>query len=371
MKHKLPLKIASLGNMNICTVLRRVRRKDGVWCWETTDRIVAVKLSAFSPRSKHQQHFDGSKAKVAASASRLFNSDPLKEAAVLQFLGSYHSNILGCLDVLRDRDRLYTVMPWCEGGDLYGRFIGRGSNSSKSSKVMSEDEARVMFGQLLSGISHLQNKGVCHRNLSLENLVIDSKGHLKIIDFGMALRVPYSDAKNFNSITDVSEGSTRRLISRKYHQDGGNLTYLAPEILEQADFDGLAVDLWAAGIILFCWLVGATPFRFAHSSDLRFARISTGYLREMIRGLDINISDDACDLVQRMLYGDPAKRLSLSQIQNHVWVSTGAPVAAPSELIEPKVDDECFNSAASTPAHFLGSAELPPKHSPLRALMTT
>jgi serine/threonine protein kinase len=82
----------------------------------------------------------------------------------------------------------------------------------------------------------------------------------------------------------------------------------------------------------------------------------------MIRRLDIHISDDACDLLQRMLYREPAKRLSLSQIQDHIWVTAGA---------EQKKADECFNAVTPTTDHFLGSLELPQQPAPLRAVTTT
>jgi serine/threonine protein kinase len=328
--------------------------------------MVAVKVSSLRDLV-YSANWGSAKSKTMG-IPRHSKNDPLKEAAALQFLGSYHPHVLGCLDVLRDRKNLYIVMPWCKGGDLYDQFIGRGSKGHGSSrpKALSEDQARVLFRQLLSGISHLQKKGVCHRSLSLENLVVDSTGQLKIIDFGMALRVPFTDIKNFNSISDVSEGSIRRLISRDHHQRGGNLTYLAPEILEGSDFDGFAVDLWAAGIILFCWLVRATPFRVAHPSDLRFARISAGHLKEMVRGLEISMSDDACDLLQHMLHGDAMKRLCLSQIQDHPWLKAGA--ASPC-IVQKASAFSCHNTA--TTADFLVSLELPPQHSPAQTLTTT
>jgi serine/threonine protein kinase len=370
--HKLDdkVKLTTHGCIIVCVVLRRGCKDGGSWRWETTDQLVAVKVSSLkrilgsasdearaSNRRRRAQQHAAAKSSPPPPPTDLASSDPLKEAAALEFLGNYHPSVLGCLDVLCDADNLYTVMPWCESGDLYEQLIAANHRSCQSSGprpgCLSEDQARAWFRQLLSGLSHLQNKGVCHRSLSLENLLLDSDGNLKIIDFGMALRVPYTDTKNFNCISDVSEGSVRRLIVREQHQRGGNLTYLAPEVLAGLDFDGFAVDLWSAAVVLFVWLVGAAPFKIADPSDFRYSRISSGNLAEILRGLDIALSADACDLLQRMLHDDPAKRLSLKQIQEHRWMKGCVHTTAPS------------TGGATTVKTYTSRAAIPPR-SPLR-----
>ena len=168
---------------------------------------------------------------------------------------------------------------------------------------------------------HLQNKGICHRNLSLENLLLDSEGKLVIADFGLALRVPYTDWSNFGGVTDVSEGSLRRLILAQ--GNGGNTPYLAPELLKSgATFDGFSVDMWAAGVILFMMLVGRAPFRVANSTDPKFFKVAhKGQLRSLLQSLHIKISEDAVDLLQNMLWQDPRRRLTLQEALAHPWVT--------------------------------------------------
>ena len=145
---------------------------------------------------------------------------------------------------------------------------------------------------------------------------------LKIIDFGMSLRVPYVDLTNpgsDNNTTDVSDGTDRLLI--KSQGQGGKLMYMAPEVVAREEaFDGFAVDLWAAGVILFVMLVGLAPFKWAHPSDRRYAKIAKGNLKDLLQGLDIVLSEEAVDLLQQMFYADPRKRPSLSQIMLHPWV---------------------------------------------------
>jgi serine/threonine protein kinase len=155
----------------------------------------------------------------------------------------------------------------------------------------------------------------------MENLMLNDNNQLQIIDPGMALRVPYNDLSNTNKheVTDVSEGSDRRLIQAQ--GQGGSLHYLAPEIVARDDaFDGFSVDLWASGVILFVMLVGVAPFSTAHPCDKRFAMIAKGNLKEIIFNLNIPMSEEACDLLQNMFWREPEKRLSLAQVMQHPWV---------------------------------------------------
>jgi serine/threonine protein kinase len=238
--------------------------------------------------------------------------DPLKEVSAMQLIGDYHPNVIGAMEVLQDDQYLYTVMPFCSGGDLFTNLNCHELHS------IDEDKARIWFQQLLDALIHLQLKGVSHRDLSLENLMIDGCGNLCLIDFGMALRVPFTDPCNFGYVTDVSEGTERRLI--RAQGQVGKLMYMAPEIMDGEVFDGFAMDLWAAGVILFVLLIGMAPFKWAHESDTRYAKIAKGELRELLEGHKISISKEACDLLQQMFWQDPRKRLTLAQILKHPWV---------------------------------------------------
>jgi serine/threonine protein kinase len=260
------------------------------------------------------------------------SSNPLREIGALQLVGNYHPNVIGSIEALQDDENLYIVTPYCAGRDLYHKLMGVRKTASITStsqqqqhpvkplKRPSEITSRSWFRQLLQGLLHLQNKGVSHRNLSLENLLVDTEGNLVIADFGHALRVPYIDWNNFGGVTDVSAGSLRRLILAQDH--GGNSTYLAPELIKPgASFDGFAVDMWSAGVILFMLLVGRAPFRLAHPSDAKFALVAQkGQLRSLLNSLQINISEEATDLLQNLLWYDPRRRLTLEEAMAHPWI---------------------------------------------------
>jgi len=168
-------------------------------------------------------------------------------------------------------------------------------------------------------LDHYHKKGVAHMDVSLDNLVLDSKNRVVLVDPGLSLRVPHSDPCNPDCVSDVSAGTSRRLIITQ--GQGGKLNYAAPEIVEKKQtVDAYAVDLWAAGVVLFIMLVGLAPFKWANSSDKRFAKISRGGLSELVAALDIPLSPEAIDLLQGFFYRDPRQRWNLAEIMQHPWV---------------------------------------------------
>lgn len=297
------------GAVRQCVVMRR-RRPGENSCWNlseqddkevewiSTDKTAAIKISSWYRITKLRgRHLE----------------DPIREISAMQLVGNYHPNLVGAIEVLQDSEYLYTVMPFCSGGDLVGRVI------HDKTHVVDEVRARLWFRQLVSGLFHLQRKGVCHRDISLDNIILDENENLVLVDFGMSLRIPYTDPSNVGCVTDVSEGSDRRLVTAQ--GQGGNLMYMAPEVVARDEvFDGFALDLWASGVVLFIILVGMAPFKWAHDSDQRYAQIAKGNLKEMIELHNIHLSAEASSLLQNMLWRDPRKRLTLGQIMQHPWV---------------------------------------------------
>ena len=171
------------------------------------------------------------------------------------------------------------------------------------------------------GLHHLQSLGICHRDLSLENVLVDTDNCL-IIDMGMCLRVPYNDPSRPGTVTDVTRGTMRRLI--KPQGVCGKHNYMSPEIHDnKAAFDGFAIDMWAAGVILYIMLTGFPPYDEAAKADQRFNLIINGKLMKQLRSWGINLTEEAGDLMQRMLWLHPKDRLSLAEVLAHPWVANG------------------------------------------------
>ena len=307
--------------------------------WETTDEMVAVKVINLAKyRSLQGRNLE----------------NPINELAALQLLGNYHPNIIFLTDALQNDTHLFIVTPYIPGGDLPSRIIADMQNSPVGR--VHESQAKIWFQQILSAISHLQKKGVCHRDLSMDNIVVDDYGDLRILDFGLCLRVPFADPNNRHLVTDVSADTSRRLM--KAHGQAGNAAYMAPEVaLNMGVFDGFAVDLWSAGILLFEILVGKSkcmviilllfelshliplindiltppdyifsshnsePFGMPDPHDTNFRRISIDRdLAGFLHAKNIHMHASVVNLLQKMLLNDPVERLTLSEIVDHPWM---------------------------------------------------
>jgi len=125
----------------------------------------------------------------------------------------------------KKRDITYIVLELALGGELFD-FISE-------SGAFSEPFARYYFKQFMEGLAHCHNAGIAHRDLKPENLLLDSEFNLKIADFGFAAPIEGRDGSGF--------------LKTKL----GTLNYMAPEILLKQPYQGPAIDLFAAGIILF------------------------------------------------------------------------------------------------------------------------
>ncbi|KAL7442451.1 hypothetical protein ACHAXH_009233 [Discostella pseudostelligera] len=305
------------GSMRLCVVLKRVNRhlvsyfaslgisdpEQAVPAWETTDELVAIKVVSWSKlQSLRGRHLE----------------DPVKELAALQLLGTRLPHVISIMDALQDDTHLFCVFPYMSGGDLGTNLME--CMKSASTSTIDESLARTWFRQILCGISHLQKKGICHRDLCLENLMLDENRNLRIIDFGLCIRTPFADPNNRKLVSDVSANTYRRLI--KTQGQCGSWKYMAPEVcMRYESFDGFAIDLWAAGIILFKLLVGREPFGMPDAVDGNFCAISErGDLAGFLSSQGIALTDTAVDLLQNIMWSDPAKRLTLAEIVDHPWV---------------------------------------------------
>jgi len=235
----------------------------------------------------------------------------------MQYISSdgEHPNVMTTLDVLADEQYLYCFMPFCSSGELFG-FVQRNGR-------FSEPEGRYWFKQILDGLYHLQKRGVCHRDMSLENILVNENTKCLIIDLGMCLRVPFSgdDGEEDAGVeaVGVEEGTLRRLIAPQ--SLCGKPNYISPEVLRNNEpFDGFATDLWAAGIILFIMLVGIPPFEWANEEDPRYVMISRGGLMRMLKQWNKTISEDAADLLQGIFKTAPRDRLTIMEVMDHPWI---------------------------------------------------
>lgn len=144
-----------------------------------------------------------------------------------------HPNIVRFKEVILTPTHLAIVMEYAAGGELFERICKAGR--------FIEDEARFFFQQLISGVSYCHAMQICHRDLKLENTLLDGSPapRLKICDFG------YSKSSVLHSQPKSTVGTP---------------AYIAPEVLMRQEYDGKIADVWSCGVTLYVMLVGAYPF---------------------------------------------------------------------------------------------------------------
>jgi len=214
---------------------------------------------------------------------------------IIKLLGEAQQKEIEGLSTKETEDQ-YLVLEHAQKGDLLDYLISQG-------KPFSETEARRLFSQLVSALSYAHSKGVCHRDLKLENLFLDDKLDMKIGDWGHSCF--------FSPKT-------------RLHETKGTLKYSAPEIVLGNAYYGPAVDVWSAGVVLFAMISGHLPFESDNPSDSFRLR----HIKRKIVRLDFELpapssptplSNDLEDLLLGMLSLAP-RRLTLEQVRNHPWM---------------------------------------------------
>jgi serine/threonine-protein kinase SRK2 len=209
-----------------------------------------------------------------------------------------HPNIIRFKEVFLTASHLGIVMEYAAGGELFDRIVKAGR--------FSEDEARFFFQQLISGVAYCHTEGVCHRDLKLENTLLDGRPapRLKICDFG------YSKSAVFDSQPKSTVGTP---------------AYIAPEVLSRKEYDGEIADVWSCGVTLYVMLVGAYPFE--DPADPRNFRKTI----QRIMGVkysfpsNLQLSRECLDLISKIFMGNPAQRVTIGGIRSHPWFLKNLP----------------------------------------------
>ncbi|KAL0583849.1 hypothetical protein ABG067_006293 [Albugo candida] len=228
--------------------------------------------------------------------------NPLVELAAQQYLSKPgHPHVLTLIACLHDSNFIYAVLPFCNGGELFSIV--------ESGGAMGESEARYWFSQILAGLSYLQSRFICHRDMSLENVLLHGDVS-KIIDFGLAIGIPVD-----------AHGMTYSLPPAGAV---GKIFYMPPEIYRnQVPFNGFSADIWSTGVMLFIMVTGVPPFERPDDADPRFRMIARGRLNEMLDSWGMHhISHSVRDLLSKLLVvDDPGQRLNVIQIAAHPWLN--------------------------------------------------
>ncbi|CAI5987984.1 unnamed protein product [Closterium sp. NIES-65] len=200
-----------------------------------------------------------------------------------------HPRIVSMHEALEDARAVHIIMELCHGGELFHRIVTR--------QRYSEPAAASVARQLASALAFLHARGVAHRDVKPENILLCSRADdtsIKLTDFGAAaLLLPGTQC-------------TERV---------GSPYYLAPEVLSEQY--GLQADVWSAGVVLFVLLSGSPPFS-GRSNDEIFQAVRCKEI-DLASKPWPSISEGAKDVVRRMLTRDPEARITMKEVLGE-WV---------------------------------------------------
>uniref|UniRef100_A0A6N2K8N2 non-specific serine/threonine protein kinase n=1 Tax=Salix viminalis TaxID=40686 RepID=A0A6N2K8N2_SALVM len=223
--------------------------------------------------------------------ARLLRHKETKELVAMKYIERGHKVVL-------TPTHLAIVMEYAAGGELFERICKAGR--------FSEDEARYFFQQLISGVNFCHNMQICHRDLKLENTLLDGSPapRLKICDFG------YSKSS---------------LLHSRPKSTVGTPAYIAPEVLSRREYDGKMADVWSCGVTLYVMLVGAYPFE-DQDDPRNFRKTIQKIMAVQYKIPDhVHVSQACRHLLSRIFIAKPSRRISLSEIKSHSWFLKNLP----------------------------------------------
>ncbi|CAD8176830.1 unnamed protein product [Paramecium pentaurelia] len=194
------------------------------------------------------------------------------------------------------------ILEYAENGELY-EYIARFGK-------LNPEICRFYFKQLLSVLIYITNKGICHRDLKLDNILLDQQFNLKVADFGLG---------------KVQEAALLKTYC-------GSQSYMAPEITKNHEYNGNKADIFSAGVILFILYTGSPPFESTFANDSLFQYFENNRQNEfwikqkrIYQKIPDLITDDFISLINGMLAPNPNQRFTLDQCMQHPW--TNGPTA--------------------------------------------
>eukprot|EP00252_Welwitschia_mirabilis_P002990 TRINITY_DN13005_c0_g1_i1.p1 TRINITY_DN13005_c0_g1~~TRINITY_DN13005_c0_g1_i1.p1 ORF type:complete len:450 (+),score=43.46 TRINITY_DN13005_c0_g1_i1:658-2007(+) len=197
-----------------------------------------------------------------------------------------HPNIVQLYEVMASKSKIYFVMEFVRGGELFNK-VAKGR--------LREDAARKYFQQLISAVDFCHSRGVYHRDLKPENLLLDEQGNLKVSDFGLSA------------------------LPEQFKQDGllhttcGTPAYVAPEIIAKKGYDGAKADIWSCGVILFVLMAGYLPFQDANLMAM-YRKIYRGEFK-----CPSWFPSSVVKLLCRLLDPNPKTRISVPRLMENPW----------------------------------------------------
>ena len=196
-----------------------------------------------------------------------------------------HENILKLYGFFWDDKRIYLILEYAPGGELFKELM------KSDKKRFTEEKASKYAFQVCNALQYIHTKHVIHRDIKPENL-LNSLDVIKLADFGWSIHAPSKQRKTFC----------------------GTLDYLPPEMIESKSHDN-NVDLWCLGVLIYEFCVGYPPFESKTEKEtfMKIKKVSVNF--------PPFLSEDVKDLITHLLKKSPNTRMSLEQVKKHRWIT--------------------------------------------------
>ncbi|XP_030051039.1 hormonally up-regulated neu tumor-associated kinase homolog A [Microcaecilia unicolor] len=205
-----------------------------------------------------------------------------------------HPNIVQLYETLETENSYYLVMELCLGGDLMDQICDK--------KKLEETEVRRYTRQIISAVEHLHRHGIVHRDLKIENFLLDENNNIKIVDFGL------SNTLKFESLSE-------ELLNTQC----GSPAYAAPELLAHKKY-GPKVDVWSIGVSMFAMLTGTLPFTV---EPFNIKQLHQKMVNGEISPIPPDTSSGAVHFMHLLLEPDPDKRPTVKEAMKDKWLNEG------------------------------------------------
>ncbi|KAH6960617.1 hypothetical protein DER45DRAFT_165633 [Fusarium avenaceum] len=248
-----------------------------------------------------------------------------REVAILR--GVQHPNIVRLIDKVETDRHIGIILEYASGGELFDYILNH--------RYLKDNAARRLFAQLISGVGYLHKKGIVHRDLKLENLLLDRNRNIIITDFGFANTFdPNEELSKDEELNLTDKEFVKRMGLDRVKMNGsrkgdlmqtscGSPCYAAPElVVSDSLYTGRKVDVWSCGVILYAMLAGYLPFD-DDPANPEGDNINLLYKYIVTTPLTFPeyVTPHARDLLRRILVPNPRKRADLFEVARHSWLS--------------------------------------------------
>ncbi|EGW02391.1 Sperm motility kinase [Cricetulus griseus] len=198
-----------------------------------------------------------------------------------------HPYIIKLFHIINTKEYIYMVLEHAARGDLVS-YIGRVG-------LLQKEQAQHFFTQLVCAVHYCHENGIVHRDIKLDNILLDDKGNIKLCEFGL--------------VTQVTSGQGTNGFC-------GTLEYSAPELFSGKEYDAKAADIWSMGVVLYTMVTASFSFKVNTYSYMKEEMLDPKY------HLPYTLSQNTTNIIVQLFTVKPEQRSKIFDIRQHQWLTT-------------------------------------------------